>query len=68
MAYPAWIALDGIPSYLAEAGSCTSDIPAAPMMARNPSVPSVPVPVLGLGGMALLAAALAGAAARRRRD
>ena len=27
-----------------------------------------PVPVLGLGGMALLAAALAGAAARRRRD
>jgi hypothetical protein len=36
--------LFGMPSYFAEAGSCTSETPPDPSIARSPSVPSVPVP------------------------
>src|SRR6266581_2172715 len=42
-ASPASIALRGMPSNLAVAGSCTSTTPAFSLMARNPSVPSEPV-------------------------
>src|SRR5437773_2508075 len=38
------MALDGIPEYLAESGSWAIVMPAAPLMAFKPSVPSVPVP------------------------
>ena len=41
---PATAKYDGMPSYLAVAGSCTRVTPPAPRMARKPSVPSVPVP------------------------
>ena len=38
------MALLGIPEYFAESGSCAIVMPVAPLMAFNPSVPSVPVP------------------------
>ena len=44
VARPLWIALAGMPSYFAVAGSCTKETPPAPSTARRPSVPSVPLP------------------------
>ncbi len=38
------MALLGMPSYLADAGSCTNTAPPPPCTARRPSVPSDPVP------------------------
>ena len=43
-ASPASMALRGMPSNLAEAGSCTKTTPAFSLMARRPSVPSEPMP------------------------
>ena len=41
---PVPIALRGIPSYFAEAGSCTIAMPSCSLMALRPSVPSLPIP------------------------
>ena len=43
-ARPASMALRGMESNFAEAGSCTSTTPAFSLMARSPSVPSEPMP------------------------
>ena len=43
-AQPLSIALRGMPSYFALAGSCANVIPPVSLIARRPKVPSVPVP------------------------